>query len=151
MQEPTYNPHERHLIALLNRAADLMVQEMNHRLGEAGLDDIREAHGCVFGNIGPEGARLTELAERAGLTKQAVGEVVSELERLGYVERSPDPVDGRAKIIRLTDQGAVAQRAGYAILDEIEAEWAERIGEDGLEQLRDRLAELLGMGVPAGA
>ena len=151
MQLPTSNPHERHLIALLNWAADLMVREMNHRLGQAGLDDIREAHGCVFGNIGPEGARLTDLAQRAGLTKQAVGEVVSELERLGYVERSPDPEDGRAKIIRLTEKGAVAQQAGYGILDEIEAEWAERIGEEGVEQIRDRLTELLGLGVPAGA
>ena len=60
----------------------------------------------MFGNIDPEGSRLTELAERARMTKQSVGEVATDLEQRGYVERVPDPADGRAKIIRLTERGA---------------------------------------------
>ena len=64
---------------------------------------MREGHGCVFGFIDLDhGSRLTDLADRSGLTKQAVGEAVAELERKGYVERVPDPLDGRAKIIKLT-------------------------------------------------
>ena len=61
---------------------------------------MRPGHGCVFGTIEPDGSRLTDLAERARMTKQTVGEVTTDLERLGYVERVPDPRDGRAKIIR---------------------------------------------------
>ncbi len=78
---------------------------------QAGYGDVRQAHGCVFGNIAEDGMRLTELSELAGMTKQGVGEAVSDLERLGYAERVADPSDGRAKIIRLTERGRAAQRA----------------------------------------
>ena len=61
------------------------------RLNEAGHPAIRQGHGCVFRFIHEGGSRLTDLAESSGLTKQAVGEVVADLEELGYVERAPDP------------------------------------------------------------
>lgn len=150
MQTPSDNPHARHLIALLDRATAALGEELGRRLDAAGYGDIRETHGCVFGHIGPDGARLTELAERAGLTKQAVGEVATELQQLGYVERLPDPDDGRAKIIRLTERGHEAQRAGFAILDDLEAEWASRLGPERVEGMREALAELLGVPLPAG-
>jgi DNA-binding MarR family transcriptional regulator len=108
----------------------------------AGHGDVRGAHGCVFGNIELAGMRLTELAERAGMTKQAVGEAVSDLEGLGYAERVADPSDGRAKIIRLTDQGGAAQRAGFAIIAELEAEWVERFGAERVEQMRSLLIDI---------
>jgi DNA-binding MarR family transcriptional regulator len=102
----------------------------------------------VFGNIQPEGSRLTYLAERANMTKQSVGEVTTELERLGYVERVPDPNDGRAKIIRLTERGRAAQSLGLGIIEQIEQDWAERYGVDRVAALRDALeaitAERLG-------
>ena len=80
------------------------VQKLFARMADAGFGDVREGHGCVFGFIDMEnGSRLTDLAEAAGFTKQAVGEAVAELERLGYLERAACPDDGRAKIIRLTD------------------------------------------------
>ncbi len=85
----------------------------------------------MFGFIDIEhGSRLTELAERAGLTKQAVGEAATELERLGYAERVPDPTDRRAKIIKLTPSGVEACLTGRRIFAEIEREWAEELGED---------------------
>jgi DNA-binding MarR family transcriptional regulator len=102
----------------------------------------------VFGNIDPDGTRLTDLAERAFMTKQSVGEVVSDLEQRGYVERVPDPSDGRAKIIRLTDRGRDAMAIGRELIDEIEQDWAERYGADRVAALRDALeavtAERLG-------
>jgi DNA-binding MarR family transcriptional regulator len=76
------------------------------------------------------------------MTKQAVGEAVSDLERLGYAERVADPSDGRAKIIRLTDAGSAAQRAGFAIIAELEAEWAERFGAERVEQMRSLLIDI---------
>ena len=108
------------------------------RLREQGFEDIREGHGCVFGFIDLEhGSRLTELAERAGLTKQAVGEAVAELEKLGYLERVPDPDDGRAKIIKVTPRGLEAVVTGRRLFAEIEREWAEQVGEDLLAALRE--------------
>ena len=63
------------------------------------------------------------------MTKQSVGEVTSDLEQRGYVERVPDPSDGRAKIIRLTERGARRRTLGLQLIDEIEREWAERFGD----------------------
>jgi DNA-binding MarR family transcriptional regulator len=128
------------MIRLLKVASDLFVEELAQKLATVGLGDIRPGHGCVFGNIDPEnGSRLTELAERANMTKQSVGEVTSDLEQLGYLERVADPDDGRAKIIRLTAQGHHAYRIGRQLIDEVEREWGERFGEDHIVALRDAL------------
>ena len=98
----------------------------------------------MFGNIDPEGTRLTELAARARMTKQSVGEVTSDLEQRGYVERVPDPSDGRAKIIRLTERGRAAQALGVGLIDEIEQEWAERFGAERVAALREALEAITG-------
>jgi DNA-binding MarR family transcriptional regulator len=135
-------PNRTDLLALLYTAADALVGDLTARMEQTGYGDVRGAHGCVFGNIEPAGMRLTELAERAGMTKQAVGEAVSDLERLGYAERVADPSDGRAKIIRLTDEGSAAQRAGFAIIAELEAEWTERFGAERVEQMRSLLIDI---------
>ena len=76
--------------------------------GRARLRGAARGHGCVFGIIDDEGSRLTDLAARSGFTKQSVGEAVAELQKLGYVERVPDPADRRAKIIQLTPHGREA-------------------------------------------
>src|SRR6266511_3232449 len=110
---------ERSLPALLGEVKELAIDELHRRLGDEGYPDIRPGHGCVFRFIEPGGSRLTQIAERAGMTKQAVGEVVADLERLGYVERVPDPDDRRAKIIRLSERGWDAARAALRILADI--------------------------------
>jgi DNA-binding MarR family transcriptional regulator len=127
------------LIRLLDVAFDDFSDEVYRRVEAAGIRDIRPGHGCVFGNIEPEGSRLTDLAERAGMTKQSVGEMASDLERRGYVERVPDPSDGRAKIIRLTARGREVQALGRRVIDDVEREWAERYGEERLAALREAL------------
>jgi len=76
------------------------------------------------------------------MTKQSVGEVTSDLEQRGYLERVPDPSDGRAKIIRLTDRGRAAQALGQGVIDEIEQEWAERFGEERIAGFRDALESI---------
>jgi len=128
------------MIRLLGVAFDEFSEELYRRLATTPYSDIRPGHGCVFGGIDPEsGSRLTELAERAMMTKQTVGEVVSDLEQRGYVERVPDPEDGRAKIIRLTPRGREAYVAGRRLIDELEREWAERFGADRVAALREVL------------
>jgi DNA-binding MarR family transcriptional regulator len=127
------------LIRLLGVAFDAFSEELHERVQAAGFTDIRPGHGCVFGNIDPQGSRLTDLAERAKMTKQSVGEVTSDLERRGYLERVPDPEDGRAKIIRLTDRGRKAQAAGRGLINDLERDWAERYGEEQIAALRAAL------------
>ena len=139
MQRHSADTDREPFIRLLNAALDEFVTDLQSRVATTEYSDIRISHGCVFGNIDPEGTRLTELAERARMTKQSVGEVTSDLEQRGYVERVPDPVDGRAKIIRLTERGRDAQSLGRGLIDEIEREWAERFGEERVAALRDLL------------
>jgi DNA-binding MarR family transcriptional regulator len=128
------------MIRLLGVAFDQFSEELGVRVAAAGHGDIRPGHGCVFGGIDPDnGSRLTDLAERAMMTKQTVGEVVSDLEKLGYVERVPDPDDGRAKIIRLTLKGREAYAIGRQLIEELEREWADRFGEDRIAALREVL------------
>jgi DNA-binding MarR family transcriptional regulator len=128
------------MIRLLGVAVDHFSTELTQRVAAAGYADIRPGHGCVFGGIDPEnGSRLTDLADRAMMTKQTVGEVVSDLEKRGYVERVPDPADGRAKIIRLTTKGQEVYLTGWQLNDEIEKEWAARLGEDRVAALREVL------------
>jgi DNA-binding MarR family transcriptional regulator len=140
------------LIRLLDAAFGDFSDELAKRVEAAGFTDLRPGHGCVFGTIDPQGSRLTDLAHRANMTKQSVGEATSDLERHGYLERVPDPNDGRAKIIRLTERGREAQAIGRQLIDDVEREWAERYGEERVAALRDALeaitAERLGA-VPA--
>ncbi|HZA90531.1 MAG TPA: MarR family winged helix-turn-helix transcriptional regulator [Solirubrobacterales bacterium] len=133
----------RPLPALLAAAKELAIAELHRRLGEEGHPQIRPGHGCVFRFIDVEGTRLTAIAERSGFTKQAVGEVVDDLERMDYVERVPDPEDRRAKIIRLTERGWEAQGAGQRIFADIERGWAERFGEERVATLREVLEEIV--------
>ena len=140
------------MIRLLGLGFDAFTAELNGRIHATEFSDLRAGHGCVFGNIDPEsGSRLTELAERALMTKQSVGEVVTDLVQRGYVERVADPSDGRAKIIRLTERGREAYVLGRQLIDDIERDWAERYGEDRISALREALEAVVAgrMGVPA--
>ena len=111
-------------------------------LREAGYGDIRPAHYAVFRHLGPEGSRVTELAEAAGMTQQSMGEFVAQLERLGFVERRPDPRDRRARIVVPTEAGRGGVAAAAGILADTEADLAERMGEERLESLVALLEEL---------
>lgn len=135
-------PQRAPLAALIDDAKRIVFEELHRRLEREGHPKVRDAHGCVFRYIDGPGSRLTELAARSGFTKQAVGEFVDDLERIGYVERVPDPRDGRAKIIRLTERGADAQGAGLRIFNEIEREWAQRFGAERVAAMREVLEEL---------
>jgi DNA-binding MarR family transcriptional regulator len=132
-------PERTPLPALLDDVKRIGFGELHRRLETEGHPQIRNAHGCVFRYIDVDGSRLTELATQSGVTKQSVGEFVDELEALGYVERVPDPMDGRAKIIQLTERGRDARRAALRIFDDMEREWAERFGEERVAELREVL------------
>ncbi|MGM1061947.1 MarR family winged helix-turn-helix transcriptional regulator [Saccharothrix sp. Mg75] len=111
-------------------------------LAEAGFDDVTPAQARVFGLIGRDGSRLTELAEAAQVTKQTAGFLVDRLERAGYVERTPDPTDARARLIRVARRGRAAIPVGLAAVAEVEREWTAHLGRGRMAVLRDALARL---------
>ena len=139
------NPQHPRLIGALLRVPYFAVVERVHAgLVATGFDDLRPAYLTVFQHIDAEtGSRLTELAELALMTKQSMGYLVDYLERQGYVERVPDPTDGRARLIRLTGRGAEVMRTARQIVRGIEAEWAGLLGQHRMDQLRETLHDLV--------
>jgi DNA-binding MarR family transcriptional regulator len=127
---------------LLLRAQRAFDANLNARLRERGYPDVRLAHSALFAYIDPEGTRSSELAERAGMTKQGMGQLVGDLEKKGYVERVEDPADRRAKLVRLTKEGRRHVRDAREIIGEIEEAYALRLGDGRLETLRAILKDL---------
>lgn len=128
------------LVNLIQESATLMVAEMVHRLNQSGYHDTTASHHFVFGFVDRQGTRLTELAARSSMTHQSMGELVGQLERGGYVERRPDPTDGRSRLVCLTPKGRVYTKDGLRIYAEIEAVWAERLGYPNADELFERFS-----------
>jgi DNA-binding MarR family transcriptional regulator len=140
---PGSSGHARPNVGILLRGPyQEVVERVSAGMAEAGFDDLRPAHSVVFQHIKAEGSRLTDLAERAQITKQSMGYLVDYLEERGYLERRPDPTDRRAALVCLTERGWAQVRAALAIIAALEAEWTRALGKKRMEQLRELLTEL---------
>jgi DNA-binding MarR family transcriptional regulator len=128
--------------ALLRMPWEAVQRHMLERLHERGFDDLDAAHMSVFQYPGPQGSRPSELAARLHVSKQALNYLLGELERLGYLERRPDPADLRSKRIALTPRGVSMGVAMREAVGEIEAAWARRLGPERFSELRGLLLEL---------
>ena len=135
-------PGTDHLGALLRDPALAINELVSARLGERGFGDFRPAHGTIGQHIADRGSRVTELAQLAQLSKPTVVYLVNDLERLGYVERIPDPSDGRAKLVRLTARGVRAQEEARGVVAEIERDWSRLLGAQDFAVLRGLLQRL---------
>jgi DNA-binding MarR family transcriptional regulator len=142
-EEPRILPIDIPLNGLLDLAFDAMIAEFRSEIEKSEFHDIRPTHGCVFRYLKGPGLRLTEMAARANMTKQSVGEIVDDLVERGYVKRIPDPADRRAKLICLTERGEAAQAFGFRTFAEIEQRWAERYGGERVAALRETLEEIV--------
>jgi DNA-binding MarR family transcriptional regulator len=120
--------------ALEQRAFDAVVA--------AGITDITLAQARVAARISPHGSRVSDLAEQARVTKQSAAFLVEQLEKAGYVERVPDPSDGRARLVRLTARAGRVVRAADAEVQRVLAEWADHVGEERLRDLHETLRDL---------
>ena len=118
-------------------------QEMDAALRDAGFDDIGPSAGNVFPFVGPDGITVSELAELAHVRKQTMAQAVEQLERTGYVERSPNPHDRRSQLVFLTERGKSVPPVTHAAAAQIEEGWAALTGSRQLESLRKSLQRLL--------
>jgi DNA-binding MarR family transcriptional regulator len=135
---------ERRMIgALLRVPFYAVVNQIYQQVVAAGFDDLRPAHLVVFQNIDLDGSRLTELADRALMTKQSMGYLVDYLEEHGYLERVPDPHDGRARIVQLTERGWNFQRTTYEAVANLEQHWTDVLGSERMDLLIGLLMELV--------
>ena len=128
--------------SLLLYAYQASARELVRTLRDHGHNAIRPKHGAVFANIDRQGTRATTLAERAGMGKAAMGELIDELERLGYVERRPDPIDRRAKLVCPTAAALQVTRLVHAFNRRLEARYRRRLGPTVYESLRSALGAI---------
>lgn len=124
---------------LLHRAVDAIERVVPHRLAASGHSAVRTAHGAVFQHLDPAGTTVSALAERAGMTKQAMAELVAHLETHGYVHRVADPQDRRAKLVRLTDAGHEVVAIALSLVPEMERRIIDQLGERRWRNLRTDL------------
>lgn len=116
-----YPDEDTPVLLLITLAERHLAEGLQAHLVATGFDDHRVVHHNVMAHVTFEGIRLTELAEKAGITKQAMSELVIDLEQLGYLMRTPDPDDGRAKLIGFTDRGRAAVHEAMHAFEEMES------------------------------
>ena len=127
------------LMFIASRAAAERIFRAVH---DAGFDDVTLAQSRLMMGVDTGGTRLSVLAERAQIAKQTATALVDRLERAGYVERVPDPTDGRARLVRMTPRAEAALPVARAEEDRIEAEWRAHLGVERMDQLRQALTAL---------
>ena len=129
------------LIALVERAGRALVADLVSSAAERGYPEVRMSHNAVFATLQADGSRVSDMAARAGITKQSLAAIVKDLEGAGLVTVSPDPADGRAKVVKYTDRGRQCATDGAAYLREVEDNVATLLGRDRLDDLRELLEQ----------
>src|SRR4051812_1372520 len=114
--------------ALLRMPAQAIQRRIIAELNAGGFDDLRLPHMAVLQFPGPDGVRPSTLAERAGMSKQAMNQLLKSLEALGYLVRSDAPDEGRARIVRVTARGRAVYAKIHGILRDIERDWSAELG-----------------------
>jgi DNA-binding MarR family transcriptional regulator len=143
-------PLPRMIGALLRIPFQQTVARVYQRLMEAGYTDLRPTHFALLQQLRPEGVRATELAHLAQMTKQSMGALVDYVEERGYIERVPDPSDGRAWLVRLTPRGREVEQVARAAIGELETEWAQYLGNERFASLRSALQDLVALAESKG-
>jgi|SRR5947199_7813996 len=132
-------PKEMLIGALLRVPAQAIQRRIIKELNAAGFEDLRVPHMPVLQFPGPDGARPGVLAERAGMSKQAMNQLLRSLENLGYIVRADAPDKGRARIVRLTKRGRAVYAKAVDILRDIEREWSAELGPKRFTALKELL------------
>lgn len=128
--------------ALLRVPAQAIHRRIVKELNAAGFEELRVPHMAVLQFPGPDSVRPSVLAERAGISKQAMNQLLRSLEALGYLARSDAPDEGRARIVRLTKRGRTAYAKIHEILRAVEHEWTAELGAKRFAELKGLLIRI---------
>jgi DNA-binding MarR family transcriptional regulator len=128
--------------ALLRLPAQAIHRRIIGGLNDAGFPDLRLPHMAVLQHPGPDGRRPRELADRAGMSKQAMNQLLRSLERLGYIRRRDAEKGGRARIVYFTPRGRAAWAKIHDVLAEIETEWRGTLGDRDFNRLKKLLCDV---------
>ncbi|HZX04589.1 MarR family transcriptional regulator [Kribbella sp.] len=147
-------PDRKPLIALVDRANRALQSDMVRRAHADGHAEVKMAHNSVFGTLHAGGARAADMAARAGITRQSMGEVIRDMVALDLLEMRADPNDGRAKVVDYSEHGLAVAGDGFQYLIDLERRFEEEFGEREYAIARDvleRLIELLEKGQPSSS
>lgn len=131
------------LLESLFRAARLLGDAAQERAKKTGPSGLRVAHVTLLSRLSPEGVSQSDLAAEMGVTKQAVGPLVAELDKLGLVKRDKNPGDGRSQLVVLTREGQKAKSQSRSALEEIESDLGKELGQKGVSELNKALNRLV--------
>jgi DNA-binding MarR family transcriptional regulator len=129
-----------HIAALMDFAMRRLVAEL--KASTAYETDLRSSHYRLLSMIPDEGARITDLAETAAMTKQALGQFVDYLQSRGYVESVRSEQDRRVRLVRRTARGTAARDVALQAIARVEAMWRAELGDERFEALCDALSEV---------
>lgn len=135
---------QEHIGRLLLRAHRAFSEQALRKLRKLGHTRLSMVHTTLLPHLDVNGTQATVLAERMGITKQAAGRIIADLEHEGYVQRLPNPTDQRASIIVFTDAGRQYLVDAYQVKKEIESEYTDLLGVERMQQFRSILQDLLG-------
>ena len=130
------NTEDMFIGALLRVPGQAIHRRIIRELNSSGFEELRLPHMAVLQFPGPDGVRPGSLAERAGMSKQAMNQLLRSLEHLGYIVRSDAPNESRARIIRFTKRGRAAYSKIHDILRQVEREWSDELGPQSFSQLK---------------
>jgi len=128
--------------ALLRVPAEAIHRRIIKDLNAGGFEELRLPHIAVLQFPGPDGVRPSTLAERAGISKQAMNQLLRSLEGLGYIMRSDAPHEGRMRIVWFTKRGHAAYAKIHDILRDIEREWSAELGSRDFARLKELLSRV---------
>ena len=131
------------LISALLETAMMRIRDDLYTLSDTRFPGLRMRHYRLLSFVPPEGERPSRMTVASGLTKQALAQALAPLQAGGYVEVVPDPADGRARLVRLTERGRRVNETVRRRLAELEREWASRVGEERYAVAREVLTDLL--------
>lgn len=130
------------LALLLAQPYHELARSMLEGLAKAGFGDLRASHLPILQYLRPAGSRVTELAQLTQIATPSVVYLVNYLAEHDYVERSPDPLDGRAVLVRRTERGWAADRVLHTVTERVTARWIQCMGAATVEQLLTSLQRL---------
>jgi DNA-binding MarR family transcriptional regulator len=142
VKEEQVDEFAHHIGRLLQRALRDYAQRALVKLKRSGYDDLTQFQAELLSYVPPGGDRITELAHKAGTSKQAIGEAVAQLEKAGYVEKTTDPRDTRATLVTFSAKGRVFVKRVREIKRELDLEYTEALGKETFATLRKALESM---------
>jgi DNA-binding MarR family transcriptional regulator len=138
MRRPGYE-----LPLLLAAAFRELIDSLHAELSKHGHGEARPIHGFALQAIGPDGATVSELGRRLGVSKQAAAKTAAGLEKLGYIARQPSALDARATVLTRTARGSEMLERSAVIFEQLRRDWVHRLGAEEVSAIEDGLAAIV--------